>query len=352
VEKVTLYIPTYNRSIRLKKSLIDLISLIQQEELNSIIDILVGDNCSSDTTSEVLQNIKAFADKSGINFNHFKNSSNFGFNENIKQGYLKFQGDYIIFISDDDNLLPGALTKYLKIIIEMKPDVALINFNQAPFTIKSPLYTDNRLFERNTYDFLKPLILFPKLTGIALKNPINISLRKEISSVIIPDYYVAHVALAIYQYSKFGRGIQVSSFFAYPDKDYVDHITFLPYVNNFVRIEIDRAINMSNNIGGNELLRTINNLIPNRIIIDDSINWLFKFYTFKRNLTQEVFSELWSNCLRYFFGQTLSKSGMRLNDSQRKLKRIKILMLFLFQVKNRLWKILGFKSANIGEKSF
>ncbi len=63
------------------------------------------------------------------------------------------------------------------------------------------------------------------------------------------------MVLAIYQYSKFRSGVQVSSFLAYPDIDHEDHITFLPYVNNFVRIEIDRAIKMGSNIGRYEFPR-------------------------------------------------------------------------------------------------
>jgi glycosyltransferase involved in cell wall biosynthesis len=349
---VTLYIPTYNRSIRLKKCLIDLVTLIQTEKLNSSIDILVGDNCSTDSTSDVLRDSKIIAKDLGITLNYFKNRINLGFNENIREGYLKFEGDYVIFISDDDNLFPGALSEYLKIIIDLEPQVALINFNQAPFTINSRLYRDTIMYKEHNFDFLKPLILFPKLTGIALKNPRDVSIRKEISSVIIPNYYLAHVVLAIYQYSKFGSGVQVSSFLAYPDSDYKDHITFLPYVNNFVRIEIDRAIKMGNNIGGDEFLKTVMDLNPNRNIIDDSINWLFKFYAFKMNLTQEVFSELWSNCLRYFFGQTQSKSGMRLERSNRKFKRTKILIITLLRIKNQIWKIFGLTHAGLGEKSF
>jgi hypothetical protein len=73
---LTLYIPTYNRSIRLKKCLIDLVTLIQTEKLNSSIDILVGDNCSTDSTSDVLRDLKVIAEELGITLNYFKNSIN------------------------------------------------------------------------------------------------------------------------------------------------------------------------------------------------------------------------------------------------------------------------------------
>jgi glycosyltransferase involved in cell wall biosynthesis len=350
--KITLYVPTYNRSSRLKKSLMDLIGFIGEEKLNSIVDILVGDNCSTDATSVVLQDTKIVANELGIKFNYFKNISNLGFNENVKQGYLKFEGDFIIFISDDDNLFPGALTQYLKILIEMDPFVALINFDQPPFTTASPLYKNDILFLSNQSDFFEPLILSPKLTGIALKMPKNYSLREEIASAIIPSYFIAHVALAIHQYSKLGRGLHVSKFFAYPDTDFKDHITFLPYVTNLARFEIDFVLRMINNAEGEQFRRRILELIPSRIVIDDSINWLLKYYLFERNLTREQFYELWSNCLRYFYGHTSSKRGLSLKDSSRKFKRIKIMVIILLRVKNEIWKTLGFKYANIGEKGF
>jgi len=349
---VTLYIPTYNRSNRLKKNLNELISFIQNENLYSVIDILVGDNCSTDTTALVLQDMKKFANQSGIELNYFRNSSNLGFNENIKLGYLKFDGDYLIFISDDDNLYPGALTEYLHIITKTNPSVSLINFNQTPYTIKSPLYTEDKLFITIQSDFFHPLILSPKLTGIALKKPINYSLREEIASIVIPSHFIAHIALAIYQYSKLGRGLQVSKFLGYPDIDYIEHINFLPYVNNLARVEIDHVLSMCNHIISRELQRKIIDLIPSRIVIDDSINWLFNYYSFERNLTREQFSELWSNCLRYFFGQTLTKSGLSLKDSSRKFKRIKILVIFLLAIKNQIFKVFGFKFSNLGEKTF
>ena len=106
-----------------------------------------------------------------------------------------------------------------KIITKFQPYGDLMNFDQNPFTINSPPYKKTLLYKRNSFEFLKPLILFPKFTGIALKRPIHNSLREEISSAIIPDYYLVQVALAFYQYSKFESGLQVSAFLGYPDKD-------------------------------------------------------------------------------------------------------------------------------------
>jgi hypothetical protein len=234
----------------------------------------------------------------------------------------------------------------------MDPFVALTNFDQAPFTTATPLYKDDVLFLSNQSDFFELLVLSPKLTGIALKMPKNYSLREEIASAIIPSYSIAHVVLAIHQYSKLGRGLHVSKFFAYPDTDFKDHITFLPYVNNLARFEIEFVLSMINNIEGERFRRRIVELIPNRIVIDDSINWLLKYYLFQRNLTREQFYELWSNCLRYLYGHTLSKRGLSLKDSSRKFKRIKIIIIILLRVKNQIWKTLGFKYANTGEKSF
>jgi glycosyltransferase involved in cell wall biosynthesis len=350
--RLTLYIPTYNRSDRLKRNLLDLFHLIQEENLLSIIDILVGDNFSSDTTPDVLKDLSSVAEGLGINFKYFVNNTNLGFNGNIKQGYLRFEGDYVIYISDDDNLFPGALTAYAEIIFELQPSVALINFEQPPFTLDTPLYPENKTFTSFQTDFFKPLILFPKLTGLALKKPIDNLLREEIASVVIPSFAAAHMALAIYQYSKFGNGLHVSISFGYPDIDYLEHITFLPYVSNLSRIELEYALVKTGKIDETEILNGILELIPNRIVIDDSIYLLNQYFTFKTNLTTEAFSELWSNCLRYLFGRTQSKSGLSLSNSSRKFKRLKIFIIFLLMVRNHIFEFIGLKHVNLGEKGF
>ena len=352
MEKVTLYIPTYNRSERLSKNLLDLFNKIKNENLYSNIDILVGDNCSTDSTITVLKDLSMIAKDKRIQFNYFVNDSNLGFNENVKQGYLRFQGEYIIFLSDDDNLISGALSTYLKLIFEIKPSVALINFNQSPFTVDSPLYTENKIFVSYIYDFFKPLILSPKLTGIALKKPEHNSLREEIASVIIPSYPAAHVALAIYQYSKLGKGLHVLNFIGFPDADYLEHITFLPYVSNLFRKELEYVLNKTGSFQYEEARRGIIDLISNRIVIDDSIYLLFRYFTFRNHLIKESYDELWSNCFRYFVGRSQSKSGLSLTDSSRKFKRTKILIILLLMIKNRIFRFLGLQHVALGEKGF
>lgn len=352
MENVTLFIPTYNRSDRLKRTLIDLFDLIQKENLYSILDILVGDNCSSDTTPTVLKNFSLVAKDLGIKFDYFVNNSNLGFNGNIEQGYLRFEGDYVIYLSDDDNLFPGALTYYVELILELKPSVALINFNQNPYTTQSPLYVEDKLFTEIQLDFFKPLIKFPKLTGMLFKKPPDQLIRKEITSVIIPSHSAAHVALAIYQYSKFGRGLHVSKFFGYPDSDYLEHVTFLPYVSNLFRIEVEHTLNKVGSIGEIENSNNVLDLIPNRVVIDDSIYVLYQYYSFKTNLTKEAFTELWSNCLRFSFGKAQTASGLSLRDSSRKFKRLKIIFILLLMIKNLFFKLLHLKHVSLGERGF
>ena len=228
----------------------------------------------------------------------------------------------------------------------------MVNFDQKPFTISSPLYNENEYFIDFQIEFFKPLLLFPKLTGIVLKNPDNQLLREEIASVVVPTFAAAHIALAIYQYSKLGKGLHTSVFFGYPDPDYLEHITFLPYVSNLSRIEVKSVLNKTGKINNQKIQDDILNLIPSRIVIDDSIYLLYQYYTLKTNLTKEAFSELWSNCLRYLLGKKASKSGLSLRDSSSKFKRMKIYMISLLVIKNQIFKLLGLSHAKLGEKNY
>ena len=115
-------------------------------------------------------------------------------------------------------------------------------------------------------------------------------------------------------------------------------------------MEIDRALKMGRNIECEQFLGSVIDLIPDITVIDDSINWLFNFYCFKRNLTQEVFSEPWSDCLKYFFGHNVTRSGINLNNSKQKLKYL--CNIFLILIKKQIKKICGYRYSSLGEKSF
>lgn len=133
---LTLAIPTYNRSNYLEKMLS---SLSYSEDNREHLEILVIDNCSTDSTSEV---IDKFRTEHSINY--IKNDFNIGPDENFKKCITLAKSKYVWIFGDDDLLFDNSLDNILEIIRDngefglmhlraknFKDDSELFNFNPS-----------------------------------------------------------------------------------------------------------------------------------------------------------------------------------------------------------------------------
>ncbi len=109
---ITLAIPTYNRKSKLEAQLKH---IYEHNFVNQEIEVIVSDNSSEDMT---VQFLKEFS-KRKLSFNWWSNSSNIGFDLNIKKLYEAAKGKYVWFISDDDVLVDGAIDYVVSIIKEI-----------------------------------------------------------------------------------------------------------------------------------------------------------------------------------------------------------------------------------------
>ena len=156
---LTIGIPTYNRANKLDNA----IKAIYEElsSLNQKVELLISDNNSSDNTFEI---INKWREKLEINYS--KNQTNLGFDSNVDLVIKKASSNYILILSDDDILIPGALKSYLEIIrnnqnlaiiigkakfmnYEMKTEI--INFSDKAFS---------KFKEHKTYEFDNGVELF------------------------------------------------------------------------------------------------------------------------------------------------------------------------------------------------
>lgn len=101
--KVTIGIPTYNRQVYLKDAVE---SVIAQDYPN--IEIIVSDNHSTDSTEEYIQNL--ISENPEINIVYNRMSENLGAAENWSYCWNHATGEYFLMLSDDDTLLPDAVT--------------------------------------------------------------------------------------------------------------------------------------------------------------------------------------------------------------------------------------------------
>jgi glycosyltransferase involved in cell wall biosynthesis len=90
---LSICIPTYNRSKELKKTL----QLLLENSFKNL-EIIVSDNASSDDTSDV---VKEFNDP---RIRYYRNDVNYGATFNIIKVLEYALGEYVVYLSDEDNL--------------------------------------------------------------------------------------------------------------------------------------------------------------------------------------------------------------------------------------------------------
>lgn len=97
---LSICIPTYNRSLKLEKLLYFLDSEVKKIDINKI-EILIGNNNSTDDTEEIILNFTKKI-KPAYSFRYYKNEINLGLVGNLFELCKKSTGTYIWWVGDDD----------------------------------------------------------------------------------------------------------------------------------------------------------------------------------------------------------------------------------------------------------
>ncbi len=118
---LSILIPTYNRSERLKATIVSLLKMIEFNKLNEI-ELIISDNNSSDGTQQVLESF-------GDSISSFKQSSNLGYDGNVSFLFTKAKGTFVMFLADDDILLESGFISLISAIRDNSTvDCFLLNF--------------------------------------------------------------------------------------------------------------------------------------------------------------------------------------------------------------------------------
>lgn len=108
--KLSIIVPTYNRSVLLKKAL----ESIQNQDFKDL-EIIVSDDNSNDNTQSVIKALQ----KDDQRIKYFLNETyKQGPNGNKNNGLDKARGEFVSFLDDDDELLPHALSVLMQKIDE------------------------------------------------------------------------------------------------------------------------------------------------------------------------------------------------------------------------------------------
>jgi abequosyltransferase len=107
---LTIAIPTYNRSGYLDECLNHICSQLKGYE--DRVELVVSDNCSTDSTGEV---VKRYIDK-GYPVIYRRNPENIGSDNNFIKCFKEAMGKYVLLMGDDDILLEGSLSRILNVL--------------------------------------------------------------------------------------------------------------------------------------------------------------------------------------------------------------------------------------------
>ncbi len=126
---LTISIPTYNRAHYLEDCLNSInIQLDRHKELQDIVEVVISDNASTDSTKEVAEKYR----DSFKNFVYIVNEKNLGFDLNIFNVVKNSSGVYCWYLADDDVLINGSIDYIIEKLQSNKYDV--ITMGSSPVT--------------------------------------------------------------------------------------------------------------------------------------------------------------------------------------------------------------------------
>ena len=285
--KLTVAIPTYNRAKRLEKALIDLLIEVNSSINKKDVEVYISNNGSNDETEEIIQRNKKIYSESGVGLTYNFFEKNQGFDSNVLACYSGSLGQYIWFLSDDDNINRGAIDIIFSDIKNYDSSVIYYNFDQYPHNLSSPYIKDYQYFESITVDNLvavQKIIHWPKLSALVIKN-CDVALQTPNQ-----NSGFAHVTLALLCSFTKGNVLHSPKFLAYPDEDYKDHIDYVPYIANNLDLGLRWVLISTNKMDLYKMLA-----LPYSDPLISSLNVLGAYYRGKYKITRHLKKELWAS---------------------------------------------------------
>jgi glycosyltransferase involved in cell wall biosynthesis len=109
--KISVIIPTRERAVYLKSSIRTALAVADRD-----LEVIVSNNASTDDTRAV---VEEFSDSRLI---YLETGNRVSMRENFNRALCKSSGDYVLFIGDDDAVLPGQFSFLRRILQDHRPD--------------------------------------------------------------------------------------------------------------------------------------------------------------------------------------------------------------------------------------
>lgn len=289
---LSILIPTYNRCHRLERSLDELFVILNKLNLSEKIEVVVSDNGSDDQTIDVIKKYNSIFSNVGVLFKFAISEVNLGFDVNLAKCVKISSGEYLWFLSDDDNIIGEPFQKIFGDIKKYRPSAIVYNFNQTPYDYSNPLITVNHhcsYFKESVNQGLAKVLVWPKLTALIIRR--DIDCLDMVEEIALDNPGFMHVALLIQCLIKYQGGIlQKKDFIAEPDQDYMNNIDFMPNIGDNI-VELYSKIMQKNNINLKEYAIKLAKRNTADVAID-CIYWLSEYYrgrmSFKINILNDI----------------------------------------------------------------
>jgi glycosyltransferase involved in cell wall biosynthesis len=215
---LSIVIPTYNRVNKLLRLLNNIEAEMVDSNLSHLIQILVSDNASSDDTQEVVSNFETTKFK----FEYFRQEKNIGFDGNVRFLYDVAKTDYVWFFSDDDILLPGAITMVMNGLLETEPDVLLFSFIQPlGVEIRTFNFPDQFAVITTPKEIIKFVAYYPKVSiYLCRKIELNDAQKSELEPFYENGFFWIDLCYSIIAASKRPQLCVISKPLARCDDDF------------------------------------------------------------------------------------------------------------------------------------
>src|SRR3954464_9630197 len=100
-------VPTYNRGGYLQEAIASILSQDYHD-----FELVVADNASTDGTAALLAGV------TDPRLRHVRRAHNLGWRANFNQALRGADSEFVALVSDDDRLVPGALTRAVSVMVD------------------------------------------------------------------------------------------------------------------------------------------------------------------------------------------------------------------------------------------
>jgi glycosyltransferase involved in cell wall biosynthesis len=207
---LSVYIPTYNRSLLLYRQLSALWGLISAHpDLANEVEIVISDNCSTDNTQDTCEYFLQLFDNL-CSMRILRNATNIGAVKNFFQSPLYCHGEYFWILGDDDIILPSSFKDLMSTLSSLSYDLIFCSSMQDHLVAFGEVTVRQLFFEY-------PITSLAHISRILYRKSLWENFQDTMDDV--PSYYVWPLVMPLLPILKTGKAYKIMTPLIYTTKD-------------------------------------------------------------------------------------------------------------------------------------